>query len=127
MWVDTKMLKHLATRIAADTNVKSSKTIFFTHKDITPVPADERIRLCPQCITWMKKLNYAYDSNVIIDRCDACEGIWLDQGEMMRLAQFHQVDENSIIAGRALMNMHKLPDKMEKQFENITNVLMALM
>jgi Zn-finger nucleic acid-binding protein len=121
------MLRHLATRIAADTNIKSSKSIPLLHKAIVTVPENERIRLCPQCTAGMKIINYAYDSNVIIDRCDACDGIWLDEGEIIKLAQFHQIDENTIIAGRALMDIYNLPEKLEKQTEKINSVLLFLM
>jgi Zn-finger nucleic acid-binding protein len=127
IWVNTKMLKHLAARIAADTNIKSSKPVPLLHKTVATVPQDDRIRLCPQCTAGMKIINYAYDSNVIIDRCDACDGIWLDEGEIIKLAQFHQVDENTIRAGRALMDIHKLPEKTAKQAEYIADVLKVLM
>jgi membrane associated rhomboid family serine protease len=34
----------------------------------------------------MVKYNFSYDSNVILDRCDECEGIWVDGPEVRRLA-----------------------------------------
>src|SRR4051812_49931559 len=33
---------------------------------------------CPVCRQPMEALNYAGDSGVILDRCRACDGIWLD-------------------------------------------------
>ena len=27
----------------------------------------------------------AYDSNVILDRCPACEGVWVDRGELHKI------------------------------------------
>ncbi len=36
---------------------------------------------CPRCQGTMRTFNYAYDSNIMLDRCDACRGIWLDAGE----------------------------------------------
>ena len=48
----------------------------------------EAERACPRCACAMGKLNYAYDSNIILDRCPSCQGIWLDRGEVERLAMF---------------------------------------
>ncbi len=48
----------------------------------------ERSRACPRCRTGMGKLNYAYDSNVIVDKCESCGGIWTDSGELQKLAVF---------------------------------------
>ncbi len=41
---------------------------------------------CPQCGEAMKQFNYAYDSNIILDKCEFCDGIWTDQSEIIRLA-----------------------------------------
>jgi membrane associated rhomboid family serine protease len=38
----------------------------------------------------MRKMNYAYDSNIILDKCDRCGGIWADFGEVMKLAVFRK-------------------------------------
>jgi len=38
-------------------------------------------RMCPACDVPLERLNYAYDSGVLIDRCPACQGIWTDAGE----------------------------------------------
>jgi membrane associated rhomboid family serine protease len=38
----------------------------------------------------MKKINYAYDSNIILDKCEKCNGIWTDHDEIMRLAIFRK-------------------------------------
>ncbi len=43
---------------------------------------------CPLCGLSMSKGRYAYSSDVIIDRCEHCGGIWLDRGELARLRAF---------------------------------------
>jgi len=45
-------------------------------------------RWCPRCRAPMTKYNYAYDSNIILDRCPVCKGIWADAGELRRLAVY---------------------------------------
>ena len=38
--------------------------------------------ICPVCSTPMEVINYAGDTNVIIDRCPGCGAIWLDHEEL---------------------------------------------
>lgn len=60
---------------------------------------------CPQCARPMAKLNYAYNSNVIVDACDSCGGVWFDRGELERVADF-------------LKNCG-LPQRIKQEFEEI--------
>ncbi len=48
----------------------------------------ESVRPCPHCNVGMKKFNYAADSNIIIDKCSDCEGLWVDKKEIRELAIF---------------------------------------
>ncbi len=50
----------------------------------------ERSRCCPRCTTAMEKFNYCYDSNIILDRCSQCGGIWADRGEVLKCAQYRK-------------------------------------
>jgi Zn-finger nucleic acid-binding protein len=129
MWVDAKLLKNLAVRMAVDLNIKPREKKYFQPQKIERPLKDDRIRLCPQCSAGMKQNNYAYDSNVIIDRCDACEGIWLDNGEMMRLAQFHQIDENDVLLGRELIKLkgQNDPDEDSEYSDLIGTAIGALL
>lgn len=43
---------------------------------------------CPVCDVEMAKFNYAVDSNVILDRCPECEGLWVERPEIPDLASF---------------------------------------
>ncbi len=59
------------------------------NRDITdPTCLDEAGRPCPRDHGAMKKYNFAYDSNVILDRCPTCEGVWVDKPEIRRLAVY---------------------------------------
>lgn len=50
--------------------------------------ADEPVHKCPCCRADMTKFNYAVDSNVILDRCPECEGLWVERPEIPDLASF---------------------------------------
>lgn len=51
-------------------------------------PAGEGERACPRCEFPLEKYNYGYDSGIILDRCHACKGVWVDGDEVQRLAQY---------------------------------------
>jgi len=43
---------------------------------------------CPGCRGPFKPFNYAYRSNIILAKCPSCHGIWVEPGEMLRVARF---------------------------------------
>ncbi len=43
---------------------------------------------CPRCNLPMNKYKYMYTSNIYIDSCDKCEGIWLDKGELLNIVNY---------------------------------------
>jgi len=43
---------------------------------------------CPRCNTEMSKYKYMYTSNIYIDSCDRCEGIWLDSKELLNIINY---------------------------------------
>lgn len=47
----------------------------------------EELLLCPRCKKFMKKLK---KSDVIIDVCKRCGGMWVDAGELEKLADFNR-------------------------------------
>jgi hypothetical protein len=49
-----------------------------------PVPS------CPRCGKSLDATEYAYCSQILIDRCAKCHGAWLDPGELEALEQFLQ-------------------------------------
>jgi len=47
----------------------------------------EELLLCPRCKDYMKKLK---KNDVIIDVCKKCGGMWVDAGELEKLADVHK-------------------------------------
>ncbi len=45
---------------------------------------------CPACHTPMENREYAYCSQVMIDSCPHCGGVWLEEGEIMKLELFFE-------------------------------------
>ena len=44
-------------------------------------------RICPKCLQKMQSLKYR-DSQVIIDKCPNCKGVWLDPGELAKVIKY---------------------------------------
>lgn len=57
------------------------------HTPLYGVPADEIATdvACPGCQGPMRPVNYAGDTAVIVDRCDDCDGVWLDAKELAKI------------------------------------------
>jgi Zn-finger nucleic acid-binding protein len=45
---------------------------------------------CPRCRRPLVAREYGYCSQILIDACPDCEGVWLDGGEMQALEQFFE-------------------------------------
>ena len=41
---------------------------------------------CPRCEGRLQRVRYTYMQPVAIDRCESCLGVWLDSGELDRIA-----------------------------------------
>lgn len=66
--------------------------------------------LCPQCQTEMHSLPYS-DSDIIIDKCAICHGIWLDQNEFEKIIGYLEDFVSSETASDlAKESLHQLED-----------------
>ena len=45
---------------------------------------------CPSCGSSLQPEEYAYCSQILVDRCGKCGGIWLDSGELKALERFFE-------------------------------------
>jgi len=52
-----------------------------------PAPADATGRLCPRCQVTMRTVPYE-KSDVVIDRCDQCHGVWLSHQQFERIVDY---------------------------------------
>lgn len=64
-----------------------------TGVDLTDVEEDA---LCPHCGVPMHPFNYAGDSGVILDKCPACGGLWLDNGDFERVLTVVSASEQDL-------------------------------
>jgi len=45
-------------------------------------------RYCPKCKAELEGFNYSYDSNVFLDKCPVCSGVWADKEELEAVAKY---------------------------------------
>jgi Zn-finger nucleic acid-binding protein len=64
---------------------QSAKEVFKGSSGIREVQQNNRT--CPKCHVGMRTFNYCHDSNIFLDKCSSCEGIWTDRGELKAVAQ----------------------------------------
>jgi len=50
----------------------------------------EGVFACPKCEREMEKREYAYCSQIMIDVCPSCRGVWLHQDEIAELEIFFE-------------------------------------
>ncbi|MFA6244524.1 MAG: rhomboid family intramembrane serine protease, partial [Candidatus Hydrogenedentales bacterium] len=58
---------------------------------------------CPSCGVAMRETNYAYDSNVFVERCAQCGGIWTDKRGIRLLATYVRGNPKMDKLGAALV------------------------
>ena len=99
VWLEAGELRELQTAYKA------------AHADEAPPPTDEADavigayelaeqqardpRDCPRCGDGMEQVEYAYTSQVMVDRCVHGHGLWLDAGELTALEQFFETQRRA--------------------------------
>jgi Zn-finger nucleic acid-binding protein len=53
---------------------------------------------CPSCQAPLIPKQYGYCSQILIDVCPQCEGVWLDKGEIQALEQFFERERPDVVA-----------------------------
>ena len=104
IWVSGEQFRAMAVKVAADGQVESSVKLTFQPRKALRPSEDNPVRVCPKCTLAMREFNYAYDSNVFLDWCEQCKGIWLDPNEIIDIAAHIQYNPEAIAFGRALVD-----------------------
>ncbi len=88
MWFDPEEMKAYVDflledrRDIAHAKIELDRDVLTSHNTTGPT------KVCPRCNEPMKAFNYSYDSNIMLDRCLACGGVWTDAGEIYKLATY---------------------------------------
>ena len=102
-WFDAGELKALIAAELQERDDIPDAPITKPGKVVLPDRMDEDQRICPRCDAPMHKVNYGYDSNVVVDHCTACDGMWADTGEVYDLAVYMKGNPTRRALGEALL------------------------
>jgi Zn-finger nucleic acid-binding protein len=75
----------------------------FKVREVASPDCQHEARLCPECQAVMREFNFAYDSNIFLDKCPRCGGIWTDVGEILKVAQHLKMDPRIYEVGQSLL------------------------
>ena len=117
IWFDSDELKEFIGHFIQDRDDLPDADIDL-HKDVLPTyRISEPVRTCPRCQQQMGKVNYAYDSNIFIDRCPRCQGIWTDGGEIDKIARHTKGNPEVRALGQALFEIQRETDRLKGEEE----------
>lgn len=104
-------------RLAKDKKVKDARWVdvelkeksldwfkFELWKDKVKFKAAKDIKPCPDCETPLYKVNYG-DSNIEIDVCGICGGVWLDRGEFKKIIEYVKNEKDYELLNNYVKNL----------------------
>ena len=103
IWFDSGKFIAFVNELAKSEEIAPEDTKFFQPRKVhTVYEVKERSRSCPKCNTKLQKFNYCGDSNVFLDRCSSCGGIWADAGEAEQVAGYIKEDPGATAVAKGL-------------------------
>ncbi|MCP4133567.1 MAG: zf-TFIIB domain-containing protein [bacterium] len=121
IWFDYGELKQVVDGVVATKKDLPNSGGMLKEKVINVDTLSEASKQCPRCNEKMEKFNYSYDSNVILDRCSNCEGIWADGGELKKVAIYNKGNPALAGAGKELLEGQKDIQKAKKFLDDFNN------
>jgi membrane associated rhomboid family serine protease/Zn-finger nucleic acid-binding protein len=107
IWFDSGEFVDFARSLTENPKLSPTETRLFEPRKVhTLEKVKEQTKACPRCNLAMKRFNYSYDSNVFLDKCPNCQGIWTDGGEMRQVARYLKDDPRVKAIGKDLAD-HK--------------------
>lgn len=91
MWLDKGELEEIEEIIGHDYTAELSRIPDFIGNAFEMArQLSSRGISCPRCGVPTESTEYAYCSQVVIDRCPQCGGVWLDKGELEAVEIFYE-------------------------------------
>lgn len=91
MWLDKGELEEIEEIIGHDYTEELSRIPDFIGNAFEMAKQiNSREIFCPACGALTEGVEYAYCSQVVINRCPNCGGVWLDKGELEAIEIFYE-------------------------------------
>ncbi len=111
MWFEKDKFANFVRQLSESREIPAEKTKLFVRRDVQLLhKVGEKDKSCPNCRKKLRKFNYSYDSNVILDKCPDCGGIWADKGEVEQVASYVKKDPKVTAVAEGLIELKKLGD-----------------
>ena len=108
VWFESEDFAPFAKQLSEREDLKPPRPEYFEAKKVVHASkVYEEQRFCPKCATEMRKFNYAYDSNIILDKCPNCGGIWTDYGEIQNVAAYLKRDPKADALGASIVERQR--------------------
>jgi len=75
-------------------------------KDETKFKISKEKKICPRCSVPLYSVNYG-DSNIEVDICNLCQGIWIDRGEFKKIIDYLEKKGKKEILENYIKNLIK--------------------
>lgn len=80
IWIYETDLKQLETK-----NIKDLNQLDIMDVPIKPVESPADVLTCLECGGTMEQFHFMMDTPIMLHRCDACEGLWINHGELTQM------------------------------------------
>lgn len=87
IWFDSTELSAVAKDMIQKDVVQDQEAAAAFQSGSEPANGEELKKFCPRCGILTEVFNYCYDSNVFLNKCPSCHGLWADREELERVAQ----------------------------------------
>ncbi|MBN2020361.1 MAG: rhomboid family intramembrane serine protease [Sedimentisphaerales bacterium] len=123
IWFDRDELLPFVKDLSDKHPFSPEEPTFFRPRDVNDLSRlDEERRICPRCQCTMKKVDYCADSNIFIDRCPNCRGVWTDYGEARRIARYLKSNPAAVTFAEDVVSK----DRKLTAWEDITDTCRVL-
>ena len=94
VWFDRGELQHIINSLLSTDIIPDQPLKEALRKKAYPVnESQNRNLLCPRCKKQLDLKNFSFDSNVFVDLCSFCHGLWTDKGELLEIAKYMKGNE----------------------------------
>lgn len=121
IWFDPGEIKVYSELLLKEEKIPDLPTDIIQKKAVSVYATSFPRRPCPRCQKDMQPFNFAYNSNIMLDRCPHCQGIWADREEIIGVAsylkgnpQLRQLGESLLQEKRKLSPIEDLADLVRR-------------
>jgi len=104
IWFDSGEIVDFIRSLTESQELSPQTPELFKPREVeAPGSIEQEHKICPRCDKTLRTFNYAYDSNVLLDKCPDCSGIWADSGEIQQIASYLKKDPAITAFGKSVI------------------------